>query len=314
MNVSSLISYIGATAAVVAILLVIVQERRLAAFRFLALGLLLMGVESVFSGLIASSTTADEIVKLLQLQLIVGALLPAIWLAFTLTYARGEARTFLREWRYVLTAMIFAPAILCILFQQSLFVPVVVDLGKGTQLLLTLTPAARALKVLSLVGWIFTLSNLEWTLQASVGTMRWRIKYMVVSVGLLAAARCYTTVNAILYGLAELPLLAVDSAALLASCILMVRSLFAQRPHCGHGLSIARHDPGVIDSACLRRVFALRRSFGQNRRLLRRRRSVSIQGFRHLCHPGRRRRRLAVRSGAPAQPPFSEPLFAAASL
>ena len=48
-----------------------------------------------------------------------------------------------------------------------------------------------------LIGSILVLTNLERTFRAAVGTMRWRIKFMVLGVGVLFAVRIYTTSQAL---------------------------------------------------------------------------------------------------------------------
>src|SRR5262249_36501639 len=72
------------------------------------------------------------------------------------------------------------------------------------------------------------LMNLERTLRACVGTMRWRIKFMVLGLGLLFAVRIYTSSQCLLYSAAEVPLQTVDGIALVLACALMGRSLLRE--------------------------------------------------------------------------------------
>ena len=68
--------------------------------------------------------------------------------------------------------------------------------------------------------------NLERTFRAAVGTMRWRIKFMVLGLGVLFAVRAYTSSQALLFHGGDLPSRSVNSAALLVACSLILRSLF----------------------------------------------------------------------------------------
>jgi putative PEP-CTERM system histidine kinase len=56
--------------------------------------------------------------------------------------------------------------------------------------------------------------------------MRWRIKFMVLGLGVLFAVRAYTSSQALLFHGGKLSQQVVDSGALLVACLLMARSLF----------------------------------------------------------------------------------------
>src|SRR5438445_13803850 len=67
--------------------------------------------------------------------------------------------------------------------------------------------------------------NLERTFRASVGTMRWRIKFTVIGLGVLFVVRAYTSSQALLFRGIDLSLVAVNSGALIVACLLILRSL-----------------------------------------------------------------------------------------
>jgi putative PEP-CTERM system histidine kinase len=81
------------------------------------------------------------------------------------------------------------------------------------------------LYLLFLVGAVIVLMNLERTFRAAVGTMRWRIKFMIMGVGVLFAARAYSSSQALLFHAVNPSLQAVNSAAMLVACVLILRSL-----------------------------------------------------------------------------------------
>jgi hypothetical protein len=68
---------------------------------------------------------------------------------------------------------------------------------------------------------------LERTYRAAVGTMRWRVKFMVIGLGVLFAARAYTASETLLT-FVDPGLQAVDCAALLVACALILRALFRE--------------------------------------------------------------------------------------
>ena len=76
-----------------------------------------------------------------------------------------------------------------------------------------------------LVGAVVILMNLERTFRASVGTMRWRIKYMILGLGLLFVVRTYTASQILLFRSIGPAWMALNSGALVMVCLLMSRSL-----------------------------------------------------------------------------------------
>jgi putative PEP-CTERM system histidine kinase len=83
-----------------------------------------------------------------------------------------------------------------------------------------------ALHVLFLLGCVAVLMNLERTFQAAVGTMRWRIKYMILALGLLFAVRGYTASQRLATHKIDPSLVWMICGALIVACLLMLRTLF----------------------------------------------------------------------------------------
>jgi len=67
--------------------------------------------------------------------------------------------------------------------------------------------------------------NLERTFRAAVGTMRWRIKFVILGLGVLFTVRAYTSSQALLYRGGDLSLPAVNAGALLLASLLILRGL-----------------------------------------------------------------------------------------
>lgn len=141
-------------------------------------------------------------------------------LVFSLSYGRGNARAFLWQWRWILGTA----AMVSVLFAFGLRASLVVSGGNtpwNSDYLFLLSRTGTALNVMTLLGTLLVLMNLERTLTASVGTMRWRIKYMVFGVGLVAMLRVYTCSQAILYSARRLSLTEVEGVGLLVGSLLM---------------------------------------------------------------------------------------------
>ncbi|HWN96126.1 MAG TPA: GAF domain-containing protein, partial [Methylomirabilota bacterium] len=155
-------------------------------------GMLLLAVEAILGCLTWPGSPAEPTIALLQWRLTVMTLLPGVWLLFALTYSRGNYFVFLKSWRIVLAAFLLLPLATVILFHDHL-------ISDGANSPLRLGPAGRALHVFLIVGATTVLMNLERTFRASVGVMRWQLKFMIVGLGTLFLTRVYSSSQSLLY-------------------------------------------------------------------------------------------------------------------
>src|SRR3989441_7412707 len=159
------------------------------------------------------------------LTLVTKSFLPGIWLCFSLTYSRGGSREFPVRSRFLVLAALLVPVGVSLLLREQL-APVFPQGESGETWWIRSHAAAKMLNGFLLVGTVLVLMNLERTFRAAVGTMRWRIKFMVLGLGILFAVRAYTSSQVLLFRSVNLSLQGVNSAALLAACLLILRSLF----------------------------------------------------------------------------------------
>ena len=80
---------------------------------------------------------------------------------------------------------------------------------------------ANALNVILLVALVLILMNLEQTFRSAVGTMRWRIKFVVLALVVIFGARLYVRSQAILFSAPDIALWGVESGALLIGCVFL---------------------------------------------------------------------------------------------
>jgi putative PEP-CTERM system histidine kinase len=227
MKNAAILAFVAALLGGVTALLAAFRERRsIPKWSFVA-GMILLAFESAFSGLAAHTDQGGGAIRYWQeCRMVAMSLLPGMWLLFSLSYARGNAREFLFKWRYMLVVAFVLPAAIARLFYQHL---VKVDFSsiEPDLRLLRLTTAGLVLYTLFLIAAVLVLMNLERTFRASVGTMRWRIKFMILGLGVLFAVRVYTSSQALLWpgrGIDE-SLLTMDSIGLLLGCGMILRSL-----------------------------------------------------------------------------------------
>ncbi len=207
-------------------LLVAGQARSAPAARWFAAGMLVLAAGSVCFGLTVTAVSPGEMVYWQMWRLIVGSLLPGIWLLFSLVYARGNAREFLRQWRFPLLAAFVLPVGLALGFRDHL-IAAAGQATAGAPWMFRLSPAGSLLNLCFLLGAVLGLMNLERTYRAAVGTMRWRIKFMVLGLGVIFTVQAYVTSQVLLFhNTLSLPLQSVTAMALLVGCLLILRSLF----------------------------------------------------------------------------------------
>jgi putative PEP-CTERM system histidine kinase len=199
------------------------SERSFVRWTF-ALGMLALATESVFSAMCADAVLPGEIVHWEILRLTVMSFLPGLWLVFSLSYSRGNAREFLVKWWFLVAAAFLLPAGLALLFRGNLVASISHSVTED-HWMLRLGLSGIGLNLLFLITAVCVLMNLERTFRASVGTMRWRIKFMIVGLGVLFAVRIYTSSQALLFRGIDLSLEGVNSGALLVGCLLILRSL-----------------------------------------------------------------------------------------
>ncbi len=200
------------------------ERRSLAHWAFVA-GMAAFAVESILSGLAADAVLPEDIAFWQNWRFIAMAFLPGIWLFFSLTYARGHYREFTTNWRLPLAAAFLVPIAMVALAGGKL----IASIGRtttGDHWILKLGGQALILQLVFLIGAILILMNLERTFRAAIGTIRWRIKFMILGLGVLFVVRSYTSSQILLFRSSSLSLQALNSGALLVACLLILRSLF----------------------------------------------------------------------------------------
>lgn len=192
--------------------------------------MVVLAVDSALGGLSLRAVLPEEAAYWQTLGLIAKSFLPGVWLCFSVTYSRGKYREFLAGWRFVLAAAMVVPIGLAIGWRDEL-VHVVPGVEPG-QMLLRFGSAAKALNGLILIGSVLILMNLERTFRASVGTMRWRLKFLILGLGVIFGATIYTRSQALLFSGNDPAWTSIETAALLVGCALMttgyLRSGFAE--------------------------------------------------------------------------------------
>ncbi|MBL0159836.1 MAG: PEP-CTERM system histidine kinase PrsK [Bryobacterales bacterium] len=192
-------------------------KRSVATWCFFA-GMAVLGIDSVFTGLSLAATDLFEVVRWLTLGLIAKSFAPAAWLGFSLTYSRGDYRESLVRWRIPLAIAALLPIGLALGFHDALFewAPA------GEELLPRFGVIAKVLNATLLVANVWILMNLEQTFRSAVGTMRWRIKFVILGLAVIFGARLYVRSQAVLYSVYDVNWSGVESSGLVIGCVFLV--------------------------------------------------------------------------------------------
>jgi len=203
------------------------KERSVASWCF-SVGMLTFALENLFGAMWREALSPERAAFWGTLTLVTRSFVPGIWVCFSLTYLRGSARTLpARAWFLVLAALLI-PVAISLVFRDQL-VPVSPYTEPGADWWVRSHAATKTLSAFQLVAAVLVLMNLEKTFRSAVGTMQWRIKFLVIGLGIVFGARIYTLSQALLFSADVLVLTDVDTVALLIGSALIVVALVRSR-------------------------------------------------------------------------------------
>src|SRR5215510_1628962 len=105
MSTSAALSYTAAYFSLIVAIGVFLRDRQALVHRVFALGMLLFALEEALRGISYGALLPEDILYWTKRILAVSAFTPAIWLIFSLTFARADAWKFLLKWKWVLGAV-----------------------------------------------------------------------------------------------------------------------------------------------------------------------------------------------------------------
>src|SRR5437868_5947068 len=217
------LSVLPFAAAILALLLALAsllrKKRSLARWLFFA-GTALLGIDSLLSALTLYVTDWSELVRRLTLGLAVKSFATAAWLGFSLTYSRRDYRESPARWSIPLAIIALLPIVLALGFHDELLQ--VVQGSAGDEFRLRLSAIGKLWNVVLLVAAVWILMNLEQTFRSAVGTMRWRIKFVVLGVAVIFSTHLFVRSQALLFSSYDLHWSGVESSALLIGCVFLV--------------------------------------------------------------------------------------------
>ena len=229
MPILKFISLAAALVAGAAALAVLLRARSSLAGRLFAVGMLLLGAEAALKFLsfrqeLLGEIRLGEMLYWQRLRFVPLSLVPAVWVAFSLVYSRGNYSEYLARWRNALLALAILPPLLLAVGSQSL-VSATLEATEAAFWSLDLGWAAQAIQFALVITAVLVLMNLEQTFRSSVGTQRWRLKFVILGLGALFGARVYTASQALLFREVIEHMSLLNSVALIVACVLVAISL-----------------------------------------------------------------------------------------
>lgn len=203
---------------------VVILGRCSTAHRAFAGGMLVLAAEAVFQGLVVHSVISADVLWWSCLRAVATALLPGVWLIFGVTYAQKDPRALLTRWKYGIVAAFAVPLAIVVPFSSSLYTTAH-SVAPPSQWLLPLGRAGYTLHIALVLGLTAVLVNLERTLRASAGMTRWRLKFVLLGLGSLFAARIFTASQTLLFSMWDTELAMVNIFAVYAAMALIAISL-----------------------------------------------------------------------------------------
>jgi len=227
-------------AVVYAVVIALDRKRNQTRWAFSA-GMAILAIESILNGIAQSSADTSELVYWQSWRLIATACISGPWIVFSFSYARGRVAP-RRRWKsFVLLALAIVPPLVALLFRDDIVVAIRPN-EFAFQTILELGWPALVSYVALLLASVIAITNFERTYRAAVGTMRWRIKFMLLALGLFFVVRIYTSTQALTVRQFDPNYNVFDSAALCAAVIVMLRSLL----RAGHFEMDVYPSPSVI--------------------------------------------------------------------
>lgn len=225
MSPNAVLAFTAASFSAALALAVILPKHRSIARWCFAAGMATFAFQAVCDGISFNEVRAENIAFWQDLALTAGSVLPGLWLCFSLTYSRGNYREFLGRWRLPLAAAFLLPIAISATFRTHL-VEAVHYASPQQGWWLGLADAAKALNGVFLIAVVLILMNLERTLRSAIGTMRWRIKFLVLGLGLIFGAGFYTRSQALLFSGQDLALMNIETGALVIGCVMISAAYF----------------------------------------------------------------------------------------
>ncbi|HID28748.1 MAG TPA: PEP-CTERM system histidine kinase PrsK [Desulfobacterales bacterium] len=203
----------------------LLRDHRSFVHRLFVFGMIVLGLESLFTGLSVQATLTEEVIRWQQWRSIAAAFLPGSWLIFTVSLARADHKPLLRGWKWIGLGTFLLHLSFVTIFAADFFGDIAL-FDPSHKWLLPLGWSGYVFYVCFLVSVVCIIVFLENTIRSLRGRKRWQVKFLALGIGGLFAVRVYTGSQALLLHQLNSELEVVNGATLLVANLLILVSLF----------------------------------------------------------------------------------------
>ncbi|MBP1718481.1 MAG: zraS 6 [Deltaproteobacteria bacterium] len=206
----------------------LIRNRRNRVYQVLAAGMAILGVEAILNGLSLSASSSAEALAWQRYRLVATGFLPGIWLIFSLVFSRADYAETVKKWKWAIIGVFAGTAAPPLVFPHNFFLQTSLSI-EANLFQYRIGWPGYIFHLVFLLGVILTLMNLERTLRASVGRIRWQIKFAILGLGGLWGVRIYIISQTLLFMALSLELQAIGLAALVVADLMILKAFFRSR-------------------------------------------------------------------------------------
>ncbi|MGZ6237023.1 MAG: XrtA/PEP-CTERM system histidine kinase PrsK [Syntrophales bacterium] len=229
MNFSVWFSYTVAVVTAGVAVMALYRDPHSFVHRVFAAGMGLLALEAGMSGFVYQAQSIDKFLFGYMAQLIVASFLPALWLMFSVSFARANYSEQISKWKWILFVAFILPVSMVTVFIDAFFFGQPV-LTSASSLFLRLGWSGYIWYLLWVIFAVLILMNLERTFRHATGHMRWQTKFMFLGVASIFGVHLFKDSQTILFKGLNTGMDFVDFGAILVGDILIIKSLFRGKP------------------------------------------------------------------------------------
>ncbi|MEN6374758.1 MAG: XrtA/PEP-CTERM system histidine kinase PrsK [Smithella sp.] len=229
MNINIVIAWVAAVFTAGIAVTAFWQDRHSFVHRIFAAGMLLFALDAGLVGVFYQAPFTTQFLLRQWLQPLVASLLPAVWLLFSISFARANYTEQVSQWKWVLLASLALPVGLLTFFNSQFFVWSSFAEGEALSFI-RIGWAGYAWHLVWIICSIMILMNLERTFRHATGHMRWQTKFMFLGISAVFCAHLYTDSQVLLFNAINTELNVLGLGILLIADLFILRSLFRGKP------------------------------------------------------------------------------------
>jgi len=223
------LSYIAAVVTAGIAVLALWRDPRSFIHRVFGAGIILCSIDAVLTGFIFQSLSIDNFLFWQHIQLIASSFLPAIWLLFSVSFARANYMEQISSWKWVIISSFILPVSITLFSRDSFFSEQPV-LTQTSELFIAIGRSGYIWHLIWIISAILILVNFEKTFRHATGHVRWQTKFMFLGLGAIIGIRLFTYSYVLLFKGVTTGLYLINQGAILVAAILILRSLLRGKP------------------------------------------------------------------------------------